>query len=65
VTRIDKIIEHLKSRGAQYLGSAGDRIPSEAFTEHVFRKLTPSVRVRVYEGGGIEILFVPHEICAG
>jgi hypothetical protein len=63
--RMHKIIDHLRARGAQYVGDAGDKIDSTEFTEHVFRNLVPSVRVREYRSGIIELLFVPEEMCAG
>jgi hypothetical protein len=65
MTRLEKIIAHLKAKGAQYIGDAGDKIVSDKFTEHVFRNLSPSVRVREYSHGLLEVLFVSHEICAG
>jgi len=66
MTRLEAIIAHLKAKGAQYLGDAGDKIVTEKFTEHIFRRLIPSVRVREYKDGGlIEILFVSQELCAG
>lgn len=65
MTRVDKIIMHLKAKGAHYIGDAGDRIVTDKFTEYVFRRLTPSVRVREWDSGLIEILFVGQEICAG
>jgi hypothetical protein len=64
MTRTDKIIAHLKAKGAQYFGDACDKIITDKFTEHVFRNLDPSVRVREWNHGIVEIFFV-HEICAG
>lgn len=66
MTRIEKIVAHLKAKGAQHIGDAGDKIVTHKFTEYVFRRLNPSVRVREWHNGGmIEVLFVGHEICAG
>lgn len=65
MTRVEKIVAHLKAKGAQHIGDAGDKIITEKFTEYVFRMLNPSVRVREWRDGMIEVLFVGHEICAG
>lgn len=65
MTRMEVITEHLLAKGAQYSGNAGDLIVTDKFTEHIFRNLAPSVRVREWKSGMIEILFVGHEIAAG
>ena len=64
MNRLDKIIGHLLAKGAQYNGDVGDRIETDVFTEHIFRRLIPSVRVRVYKSGMLEILFC-EEMCPG
>jgi hypothetical protein len=64
LNRLEAITRHLLAKGAQHGNDAGHVIESRTFTEFVFRKLIPSVRVRVYDGGGIEILFV-EEMCPG
>jgi hypothetical protein len=64
LNRLEAITRHLLAKGAQHGNDAGHVIESRVFTEYVFRKLVPSVRVRVYDGGGIEVLFV-EEICPG
>jgi len=65
MTRTEKIIQHLKAKGAQYV-PVFDRHIGPHYTEHVFRGLTKSVRLREWRSNGsIEILFVCDELCAG
>jgi len=64
VTRVDKIIAHLKAKGAQYVPEF-DMIVTDQFWEHVFRNLTHSVRVREWRNGSIEIFVIGVELCGG
>jgi hypothetical protein len=58
--RLAAITQHLLEKGAQ--------LPfvteTDQFTEYTFRRLVPSVRVRQYKRGPIEILFA-EEMCGG
>jgi len=65
MTRLDKIIAHLKTKGAQYNPEHGDRIVTNKFTEHIFRNLTHSVRIREWPEGLLEVLIIHTEICPG
>jgi hypothetical protein len=64
MTRLERITQHLLAKGAQYNGDVGDKLVTDKFTELTFRRLIPSVRVREYKNGLLEILFV-EEMCAG
>jgi hypothetical protein len=61
MTRFEAITQHLLAKGAQ----PALLLVTDKFTEHIFYRLMPSVRVRNYtKSGMIEILFV-REMCAG
>ncbi len=64
--RLKAIITHLKAiPGCQHVGDVGDKIATDKFTEYSFRGINPPVRVRVWNYGMIEVLFVQQELCAG
>jgi hypothetical protein len=60
MTRLEAIVAHLKKKGA----FCGYTLVTDQMTEMIFRNLVPSVRVRLYKDGIIEILFAS-ELCGG
>jgi hypothetical protein len=62
--RIDAIFKLFRDMGAQHVGNAGDMIVTDQFTDYIFRGIQPSVYVREWEHGAVEVIFV-EELHAG